>query len=326
MSTDLGPLQFTTFLLPILRGESVAPSVANSIALNAETSVPSQIVISVCDSMQSQQTDSLTLALEPSDATVSAFFSDPGTEFYLKSPLGMLWDSASAALDPSVGFSRSTIGVSYTFAGAEPGMWTAIVNTNDATQSWVSYCVIGTASSEVVAQGLLSAAFASVDDTVGITVQITDGGTPVLNALASVTLAHDQFGLIPCDSLFDDGQHGDGIADDGIYGANFTVTVQGPQEVRISLSGETQVGAEFSRHIPLPLVAVGSSLAVGDLNFDGVHNVLDVVRLIDEAFRGASPPIPGFVSDINCNDRIDVLDVVGLINHVFRGGPQPMCP
>lgn len=63
----------------------------------------------------------------------------------------------------------------------------------------------------------------------------------------------------------------------------------------------------------------------GDLNKDGTFDVLDVVAMINVAFRGGTEPCPQGIADLNCDGFIDILDVVNLINHVFRGGPQPFC-
>ncbi|HUU44585.1 MAG TPA: hypothetical protein VM118_02530 [Acidobacteriota bacterium] len=75
---------------------------------------------------------------------------------------------------------------------------------------------------------------------------------------------------------------------------------------------------------------VGGSITVpftvkGDLNHDGVFNVLDVVMMVGTAFRGSDYPCPPSVGDVNCDGVINVFDVVLLVNHVFRGGPQPIC-
>ena len=63
----------------------------------------------------------------------------------------------------------------------------------------------------------------------------------------------------------------------------------------------------------------------GDLNHDGVMNVLDVVLLVGTAFRGGAYPCPASVGDVNCDGVINVFDVVALVNHVFRGAPPPVC-
>lgn len=63
----------------------------------------------------------------------------------------------------------------------------------------------------------------------------------------------------------------------------------------------------------------------GDLNKDGFFDVLDVVALVNIAFRGFSEPCPPGIADVNCDGFVDIIDVVLLVNHVFRGGPQPFC-
>jgi hypothetical protein len=63
----------------------------------------------------------------------------------------------------------------------------------------------------------------------------------------------------------------------------------------------------------------------GDLNKDGAFDVLDVVIMVNTAFRGGEEPCPPGIADLNCDGAIDILDVVLLVNHTFRGGPQPIC-
>ncbi len=63
----------------------------------------------------------------------------------------------------------------------------------------------------------------------------------------------------------------------------------------------------------------------GDLNKDGVFDVLDVVLMVGVAFRNQPEPCPPGMADLNCDTNVDILDVVLLVNHVFRNGPQPFC-
>lgn len=63
----------------------------------------------------------------------------------------------------------------------------------------------------------------------------------------------------------------------------------------------------------------------GDLNKDQTFNVLDVVQMVNIAFRNQLPPCPDGISDLNCDGTTGVVDVVLLVNHVFRNGPQPFC-
>jgi hypothetical protein len=61
----------------------------------------------------------------------------------------------------------------------------------------------------------------------------------------------------------------------------------------------------------------------GDLNSDGVIDVLDVVGAIDIAFVGAASPCPQTLPDVNCDGVVDVMDIIYLIDYAFSGGAQP---
>ncbi len=76
----------------------------------------------------------------------------------------------------------------------------------------------------------------------------------------------------------------------------------------------------------LPLTVFPNPYDCGDLNDDGQIDIVDVVSIVNIAFRGGTPPSPTWVADINGDGVIsDILDVVGLINHAFRGAPEPTC-
>jgi hypothetical protein len=82
----------------------------------------------------------------------------------------------------------------------------------------------------------------------------------------------------------------------------------------------TALGADAALSVIMPTVARG------DINTDGILDVVDVVGLIEYVFRSALPPEPVSLADINCDGTSDVIDVVRLIEHVFRDGAQPSCP
>lgn len=58
---------------------------------------------------------------------------------------------------------------------------------------------------------------------------------------------------------------------------------------------------------------------------DGVQDVLDVVQMVNVAFRGAASILdpnvncPYETTDVNCSASTDVLDVVRIVNVAFRG-------
>jgi len=63
--------------------------------------------------------------------------------------------------------------------------------------------------------------------------------------------------------------------------------------------------------------------AMGDLNGDGVVDVLDVIVLIGTAFEGQTPPNGMASADVNGDCVVDVFDVIYLIDYTFSGGPAP---
>ncbi|HUU44608.1 MAG TPA: S8 family serine peptidase, partial [Acidobacteriota bacterium] len=73
-------------------------------------------------------------------------------------------------------------------------------------------------------------------------------------------------------------------------------------------------------------VASYSVYQPGDLVYDCVLNILDVVRLVEHVFRGGTLPDPPGRAETNCTPPADILDVVTLVGHVFRGGPLPCGP
>jgi len=63
---------------------------------------------------------------------------------------------------------------------------------------------------------------------------------------------------------------------------------------------------------------------VGDLDTNSVIDILDVIAIVNSAFRGApvSPGDPFCPSatraDVNCDELVDILDVIALVNTAFR--------
>ena len=67
------------------------------------------------------------------------------------------------------------------------------------------------------------------------------------------------------------------------------------------------------------------ALTIGDLNWDGLIDIGDVVFCINYLCRSGLDPVPLEVADCNCDEVVDIGDVVYLVNYLFKGGPQPGC-
>ena len=62
----------------------------------------------------------------------------------------------------------------------------------------------------------------------------------------------------------------------------------------------------------------------GDLNRDGIVDIVDIVYLTNYLFEDGPPADPPAAGDINGDCYITIADVVYLINYVFKMGPAPL--
>jgi hypothetical protein len=66
-------------------------------------------------------------------------------------------------------------------------------------------------------------------------------------------------------------------------------------------------------------------LLCGDIDDDGLINILDVVFLINYLYKSGPSPAVMEIADVNGDVQINILDVVYLINFLYKGGPDPAC-
>jgi hypothetical protein len=63
----------------------------------------------------------------------------------------------------------------------------------------------------------------------------------------------------------------------------------------------------------------------GDVNWDGIVNIIDVVYLINYLYKHGPSPMPVLeVGNANCDGMINILDVVSIINYIYKGA-GPLC-
>ncbi len=63
----------------------------------------------------------------------------------------------------------------------------------------------------------------------------------------------------------------------------------------------------------------------GDVNNDGIINILDIVFLINYEYKSGPAPEQMLSADVNSDDDIDITDIVYLIDFKYKGGPDPNC-
>lgn len=63
----------------------------------------------------------------------------------------------------------------------------------------------------------------------------------------------------------------------------------------------------------------------GDVDDDGLVNILDVVYLINNLYKDGPDPIYAQSADVNFDLLANILDVVYLINNLYKDGLEPVC-
>lgn len=78
-----------------------------------------------------------------------------------------------------------------------------------------------------------------------------------------------------------------------------------------------------------PVLTAGDTLACsyrpGDANADGNVDLLDLIYLISDIFKGGPEPYPMVAGDVNGDGDVDLLDILYLITDIYKNGPPPVC-
>ena len=109
--------------------------------------------------------------------------------------------------------------------------------------------------------------------------------------------------------------YGDGSSETNSYG--FTEhTYSDPGEYNVLLTVTNIYGQQGYPH--LEVISVGNSLS-GDVNFDSVLNVLDIVMLVNFVLDSQNPSNTEFnAADINGDSVLNILDIVSLVNSILN--------
>ena len=74
----------------------------------------------------------------------------------------------------------------------------------------------------------------------------------------------------------------------------------------------------FYQTVPINLTILEFDIILGDSNFDGLINVLDIVNIMGFIIESSVPtPLEAEASDINQDNFLDVLDVVTIVNIIL---------
>jgi len=63
----------------------------------------------------------------------------------------------------------------------------------------------------------------------------------------------------------------------------------------------------------------------GDVNADGIINILDITYLIAYLYLAGGEPVPPGSGYVNGDSAANILDITYIINFLYKGGPAPIC-
>ncbi|MFH1891674.1 MAG: alpha/beta fold hydrolase [Candidatus Zixiibacteriota bacterium] len=314
-----------SFIRPILKGESVkAPLIAAEVLGDTE-SIPPQISVTICDSIELWESRTDTIDVEGGDLDVALIASDQFLSFTLESPTGIIWDSLSAVTDTNVLYSSTMGMIGFVFVDAEVGTWLVHYDAQDISSQTAHFCLFAAVNNAIILQVSVSNDYPAPGDSVILTAMLTDDGSPILGAMVTARPMIEYSDTLPTVNLLDDGNSYDGAAGDGLYGAVFSQPSDSNLiTFRMNATGTSTSVGLFRREASVSAYFVG--FECGDTDASGATDIDDVVYLINYIFVGGVEPIPYESGDADCSGAIDIDDVVYLIQYIFSGGNAPCDP
>lgn len=163
--------------------------------------------------------------------------------FTLISPSGLIIDPAEAGVNPLIDYIEDATVASYSVRLPEKGLWLLRVSAHGFSKFFIS------ASGYSHLKSHLSIKNPGTSLPLIFELKLIERGLPVIgaNAKARVGLPNNEYILI---DLFDDGQHQDGLPDDGLY-ANFysQANQEGSYSVEAFVSGVSNISSDpFNRY------------------------------------------------------------------------------
>ncbi len=250
------------------------------------------------------------LALVDSSVREAIFainWSDPGDELDLRllDPAGRRIDPAAAAADPAIDFVSGATYAYYVVRQPDPGDWTleiAAAATARDGDDQVGFDISVQAVADLTLELTTGAANHTAGDPIHLLLSLADDA-PLTGASILINIVRPDNG-VDLLSMADDGQNGDGLAGDGVYGAfYYRSNVAGTYRFLVQAFGNA--GSEHYERRAELAVAVS---AAGDADGDGMPDAWEI-------WHGLEPLR---------NDAAEDADIDDLINlDEFRQGTDP---
>lgn len=168
-------------------------------------------------------------------------------DLVLYKPDGSRIDPSVAATDPDIEYVAGPTYKFYRVNNPDPGEWNMEITGKDIPAGGEKVTAIVRASTRLSMSLSTDKDQYNQGETVKITASLTEDGSPIVNANvnANITLPGGSTENI---ILYDDGGHGDGAANDGVYANYFVNTLRvGDYKIEASATGITSEGDRFSR-------------------------------------------------------------------------------
>jgi len=175
-------------------------------------------------------------------ATVGVSWSGSKLSLTVTSPRGTIMQAGTY---PVVEYTKRSDAVWYVLDAPEPGIWTAQIVAVDVPEEGEEYVFMVYYSSDLWAD-LTTAEdkFAyGIGERATIVARISDQDVPVTGATVSADVKRPD-GLDDRLTLYDDGTHGDAVADDGAYTNTYSLSMPGFYEIIAFASGTAYGGFE----------------------------------------------------------------------------------
>lgn len=274
-----------------------------------------QTLFSVSDVIQQAQQVVHTGLIDAS-VRVARFILDWGgsdLDLGLVAPDGTSIDHESAAESLKLSFTSGETYEMYTVDSPLPGEWQMVADAVDIPSGGETYNASITGATAVGMSMSTDRSTYETGELVRIEAAVEDG-SPITGASVTATIDAPSDAGFDVDSLqlYDDGAHGDGAADDGVYANDFRrIAWPGSYTIRVNAEGTSNLGIPFTR-TDFQSIAVSAG---ADSDGDGIPDVWEdregTDRSVNDAHEDLEPDLLTNLQEYFAGTRPSVFDTDG---------------
>ena len=236
-------------------------------------------------------------------AVFTASIGGSDIDLVLVKPDGSIVDPSVAATDPNITFTSGDNYESYSIILPMPGEWQMQVTGVDVAPGGEPITVSASGSTDLTLSLDFDKPEYLPNEPIYVIAELKDSLGPILGADVMTTAQSPT--TTATFNLYDDGAHGDGIANDGIYANSYTNTSQrGSYTFKVDASGTSNTGEAFTR------TATKSTVVGRDSDNDGIPDVWEDIYGLDK-YRDDSAEDPD-------NDGLTNLEEYNNRTHPFE--------